>query len=209
MAAIRWQAWKITLGIERVFGIELSGTEVYEYPTIGEMAAYLQHRGSNRESRVSLAEDSILDPEISPRGSVRTTRLSEASSVLVTGATGFLGAFLLDELLRATGQDTRYYCLVRDRTSELGRPVNRVLENLKFYGLAGQYEEDRIIPVTGDITQPRLGLKDDGVSGAGGQDRPDISLRRLRQLCLSLFPRPSPTPSEGRWRCSSSPAAPP
>ena len=56
------------------------------------------------ESRASLAEDSILPPEISPKGAVRTTRLSEASAVLVTGATGFLGAFLLDELLRTTGQ---------------------------------------------------------------------------------------------------------
>ena len=150
---------EITLGIEQVFGIELSGAEVYEYPTIGELAEYLQHRGPNMESRASLAEDSILDPEISPKGAVRTTRLSEASSVLVTGSTGFLGAFLLDELLRTTGKDTRYYCLVRDRTSGRGRPGNRVVETLKFYGLAGQSEEDRIIPVPGDLTQPCLGLE--------------------------------------------------
>ena len=152
---------EITLGIERVFGVELSGVEVYEYPTIGELSAYLQRSGSNGASRVSLAEDSILSPEVSPRGSAKTTRLSEAKSVLVTGATGFLGGFLLDELLRTTGRDTRYYCLVRDRTSESGRPSNRVLENLKFYGLPGQHEEDRIVPVTGDITQPLLGLDDD------------------------------------------------
>ena len=151
---------EITLGIERVFGIELSGAEVYEYPTIGELAEYLQHRGPNMESRAALAEDSILDPEISPKGAVRTTRLSEASAVLVTGSTGFLGAFLLDELLRTTGKDTRYYCLVRDRTSGRGRPGNRVVETLKFYGLAGQSEEDRIIPVPGDLTQPCLGLED-------------------------------------------------
>ena len=112
------------------------------------------------ESRASLAEDSILPPEISPKGAVRATRLSEASAVLVTGATGFLGAFLLDELLRITGQDTRFYCLVRDRTSGRGRRGNRVLETLKFYGLAGQSEENRIIPVAGDLTQPCLGLKD-------------------------------------------------
>ena len=152
---------EITLGIERVFGVELKGTEVYEYTTIGEMAEFLQQKDPDRASKVSLAEDSILDPEISPRGNVRSTRLSEASSVLVTGATGFLGAFLLDDLLRATGQDTRFYCLVRDRPSERGRPVNRVLENLKFYGLAGQSEETRIIPVAGDIAQPRMGLEDD------------------------------------------------
>ena len=151
---------EITLGIERLFAVELSGTEVYEYPTIGELAAFLQHRGPNMESRASLAEDSILPPEVSPKGAVRATCLSEASAVLVTGSTGFLGAFLLDELLRTTGPDTRYYCLVRDRTSGRGRPGNRVLETLKFYGLAGQSEGNRIVPVAGDLTQPCLGLKD-------------------------------------------------
>ena len=154
---------EITLGIEQVFGIELSGAEVYEYPTIGELAAYLQHRGPNMEARASLAEDSILAPEISPNGPVRATRLSEATSVLLTGATGFLGAFLLDELLRTTGKDTRFYCLVRERTPGRGRLGNRVLETLKFYGLAGQSEEDRIIPVPGDLTQPGLGLSEGSI----------------------------------------------
>ena len=151
----------LTLGMEQVFGIELSGTEIYEYPTIGELAAFLEHRGPNMTSRPSLAEDSILDPEISPRGDARTTRLSEASSVLVTGTTGFLGAFLLDELLRNTGENTRFYCLVRDRNSGQVKPSNRVLETLKFYGLASQSADDRIIPVQGDLTLPQMGLDND------------------------------------------------
>jgi thioester reductase-like protein len=32
------------------------------------------------------------------------------------------------------------------------------VENLKFYGLPGQLSEDRIVPVTGDLSQPRFGL---------------------------------------------------
>ena len=56
----------LTLGIEQLFGIELSGTEIYEYPTISELGAYLENRGPNMESRISLAEDSILDPTIAP-----------------------------------------------------------------------------------------------------------------------------------------------
>ena len=151
----------LTLGIERTFGIELRGTEIYEYPTINELAAYLDDRGSLMESRVSLADDATLDSAISPPDVVRTTRLSEASSVLITGTTGFLGAFLLDELLRVTGDDTRFYCLVRDRASGQDRPTNRVLQALKFYGLAGQSLEDRIVPVNGDLTQPHLGLEED------------------------------------------------
>ena len=151
----------LTLGIEKLFGIELKGTEIYEYPTINELGAYLEHRGPNMESRVSLAEDSVLGPEIAPGGAPRITRLSEASSVLVTGTTGFLGAFLLDELLRATGPDTRFYCLVRDRDPGQGGSTNRVLDTLKFYGLAGQLSGQRIVPVAGDLTQPRMGLDSD------------------------------------------------
>ena len=152
---------RLTLGIEGMFGIELSGTEIYEYPTIRELARFLDHRGPNMTTRLTLAEDSILDPEISPRGDARATRLSEASSVLVTGTTGFLGAFLLDRLLQSTGQDTRFYCLVRDRDCGQAKPSNRVLETLKFYGLSGQSAYDRIIPVYGDLTHPRMGLDRD------------------------------------------------
>ena len=74
------------------------------------------------ESSISLAEDSMLGPEILPRAKAGTTRLREASSVLITGTTGFLGSFLLDQLLRTTGQDTRFYCLVRDRDPGQGNP---------------------------------------------------------------------------------------
>ena len=154
---------ELTLGIEQTLGIELSGTEIYEHPTINELAAHLEHRGrgSYMESRISLAKDSVLAPEILPAGSVKTTRLSEASSVLMTGATGFLGAFLLDELLRTTGQSTRFYCLVRDRASGQGKPGNRVLETLKFYGLFHQSMESRIVPVLGDIARPQMGLENE------------------------------------------------
>ena len=148
----------LTLGIEQLFGIELRGTEIYEYPTISELGAYLENRGPNMESRISLAEDSVLDLDISPEGSPRITRLSQASSVLATGTTGFLGAFLLDELLRAAGPDTRFFCLVRDRDSGQGGFTNRVLDTLKFYGLAGQSAGQQIVPVAGDLTLPSMGL---------------------------------------------------
>ena len=151
----------LTLGIEQLFGIELKGTEIYEYPTISELGAYLENRGPNMEYGISLAEDSTLEPEIAPRGAPKITRLSDASSVLVTGTTGFLGAFLLDELVRDAGQNTRFYCLVRDRGSGQGGSTNRVLDTLRFYGLAGHSAGDRIVPVAGDLTQPRMGLDND------------------------------------------------
>ena len=151
----------LTLGMEQTFGIELSGTEVYEYPTIRELAQFLEHRGQNMTTKVMLADDSALDADISPKGSAPKTRLSAASSIFFTGSTGFLGAFLLDKLLRETGQDTRFYCLVRDRTDGRGTSANRVLETLKYYGLDSESYADRVVPVPGDLTLPRMGLDDD------------------------------------------------
>ena len=113
------------------------------------------------ESKVWLSDDARLDPEIAPPEGIGCTRLSEASSVLVTGATGFIGAFLLDELLRSTDPNTKFYCLARSRGSGKARVNNRVLESLKFYGLTGQSLQDRIVTVTGDLTQSNFGLEID------------------------------------------------
>ena len=110
------------------------------------------------ESNNPLAEDSVLAPEVSPNGSAKTTRLSQASSVLVSGATGFLGAFLLDELLRATRPSTRFYCLLRERASGQERPEDRILETVEFYGLSRPSTEGRVMPVLGDISRPWMGL---------------------------------------------------
>ena len=102
----------LTIAIEETFGIELSGVEVYEYPTIGELAAYLENGGAGGAANgATLAQDAQLDPEIAPRGDATATQLSEASSIFVTGTTGFLGAFLLDQLVQSTGPNTIFYCL--------------------------------------------------------------------------------------------------
>ncbi|MBY5993464.1 SDR family oxidoreductase [Ferrimonas balearica] len=66
----------------------------------------------------------------------------------ITGATGFIGRFLLARLAKRPGP---LYCLVRSdedaiRLAEIGRPL----------GLDGE----RLIPIQGDITQPDLGLCD-------------------------------------------------
>ena len=154
----------LTLGIEQTFGIKLQGTEVYDYSTIDKLVTYLANQDSTVEAKVSLAEDARLDADVVPAGVSRLSRLSEASKVFVTGATGFLGAFLLDELLRSTDQNTTFYCLARRKEAQGNQPNDRIMEALRFYGLPGQTLQDRIVAVTGDLTQPRFGLSDEEYS---------------------------------------------
>ena len=152
----------LTIAIEETFGTELSGVEVYEYPTIGQLAAYLENGGAGGATTgATLAQDAQLDPQIAPQGDAKPTQLSEASSIFVTGTTGFLGAFLLDQLVQSTGPDTMFYCLARGGDTGEGAPSNRVLDTQKFYGLPSQAAGDRIVTVSGDLTQPLMGLGGD------------------------------------------------
>ncbi len=78
--------------------------------------------------------------------------------VLLTGATGFVGAYVLAELL-ARG-DTTVHCLVRAEARDEAR--RRVLASLERTTRPATGDEaSRIRVVTGDLAQPLLGLDDD------------------------------------------------
>ena len=103
--------------------------------------------------KIDLKAEAVLDSTIYP-GSKSSLPVTEPASILLTGATGFLGAFLLYELLQQT--QAQIYCLVRADNTKLGK--NRIQNNLESYELWNQHFQERIIPVVGDISQPHLGL---------------------------------------------------
>ncbi|MEC4817849.1 MAG: thioester reductase domain-containing protein [Scytonema sp. PMC 1069.18] len=80
--------------------------------------------------------------------------ITEPTAIFLTGATGFLGAFLLQELLLKT--QANIYCLVRSTDLESGKL--RIQNNLECYGIWNDNLASRIIPVLGDLSQPLLGL---------------------------------------------------
>jgi amino acid adenylation domain-containing protein/thioester reductase-like protein len=75
--------------------------------------------------------------------------------VLLTGATGFLGAHLLSELLAVTG--ARVHCLVRARDDAAA--LSRIRKAAERYELAPP-SADRVVPLAGDLAAPRLGLSE-------------------------------------------------
>ncbi|MFF9125283.1 amino acid adenylation domain-containing protein [Streptomyces sp. NPDC014889] len=89
----------------------------------------------------------------SPRGPEPDWR--HPREVLLTGASGFLGAFLLDRLLRRTG--ARVHCPVRGRDAAHAR--RKVMRNLDRFGLAGAEAADRVVCFPADLTEPGLGLE--------------------------------------------------
>ena len=101
---------------------------------------------------LNLNDEAVLDDSIHP--DTASSEQTETASIFLTGATGFLGAFLLKELIEQTEADI--YCLVRASDAELGRL--KIQKNLKSYSLWKEKYSSRIIPVVGNLAQPRLGL---------------------------------------------------
>jgi amino acid adenylation domain-containing protein/thioester reductase-like protein len=102
---------------------------------------------------VDLQAEIVLDPSIQPENSFTGT-VDNPSHIFLTGATGFLGAFLLQELLQQT--QAEIYCLVR--ASDMAEGRQKIEANLQRYMLWKGELNPRVIPVLGDLSQPSLGL---------------------------------------------------
>ncbi len=89
-------------------------------------------------------------------------------TILLTGGTGFLGKVVIERLLRAAPELARIHLLIRTtRESAATRLDAEVLSAGVFRALADTYADewlafayDKIAPVAGDVSQPRLGLAD-------------------------------------------------
>jgi amino acid adenylation domain-containing protein/thioester reductase-like protein len=75
--------------------------------------------------------------------------------ILLTGATGFLGAHLLSELLATT--NARVWCLVRELDED--EALRRIAHAAARYELPA-LADSRVMPLPGDLAEPRLGLSD-------------------------------------------------
>jgi thioester reductase-like protein len=81
--------------------------------------------------------------------------------VLLTGGTGFIGPFIMKSLLEQT--QAKIYVLVRSSDEKQGRQrLRAAMDSMGPCG-AGMMEmfEARVIPVCGDLGQPKLGLMQD------------------------------------------------
>ena len=99
-------------------------------------------------------KETTLDPTIIPP--YPTSLTHSYSSLLLTGATGFIGAFLLRELLEKT--TASIYCLIRSENLETA--TQRIIKTLQDYQIWDRSYLERIIPIVGDLAQPKLGLSE-------------------------------------------------
>ncbi len=85
-----------------------------------------------------------------------TTQKTPGEKILITGSSGFLGAYLLAGQLERW-PDLRVSCLVRAQSEKNG--LDRIRTNLCRYDLWKPSWEKRIEPVIGDLSLPSFGLE--------------------------------------------------
>ncbi|OJT20025.1 non-ribosomal peptide synthetase [Archangium sp. Cb G35] len=141
-------------------GREVPVATVFRYPTAAALAQALE-RGAESGSdggglTPAMLVDAELPEEIVPRqvGKGQGTDAREPRQVLLTGATGFVGAYLLDQLLRQT--DARVVCPVRARDE--AHAMERIRAAMKAWRLPDTGLAERVLALPADLTQPWLGL---------------------------------------------------
>jgi thioester reductase-like protein len=107
--------------------------------------------------------EACLDPSIQFTGAL-SPRALNPSAVFLTGATGLVASYLLDDLMRNTGATV--YCLVRAASDTEAQA--RLSGHLRRCGLCQGDFDGRIRAIAGDLAEPRFGLSESAFQELAG-----------------------------------------
>lgn len=134
-------------------GIELELADIARHPSVGALARFITAGVPGAEITArQLAAEAELPADLRPSGHGG----GGARAVLLTGATGFLGAHLLEQLLAQTR--AQVFCLVRAADEAAARRSLR--SAMERHGLWCEERARRIVAIAGDLGLPLLGLDD-------------------------------------------------
>ncbi|BCS21169.1 putative NRPS-like protein biosynthetic cluster [Aspergillus puulaauensis] len=155
-------AARLIFRINESFHISLRVAALFESPTLSEMCDEVKQakcggQPDNVMETPLWVQDMALGGDLKRlNGSVPDWRSRTEGHVFLTGATGFVGSFMLVDLL-AHPQVQTVACLVRAENE--ARAFLRIQNALKRFGLAIQPEvAGKIIAIPGDLAHDELGL---------------------------------------------------
>eukprot|EP00742_Colponemidia_sp_Colp-10_P009193 GILJ01010005.1.p1 GENE.GILJ01010005.1~~GILJ01010005.1.p1 ORF type:complete len:1447 (+),score=224.00 GILJ01010005.1:51-4391(+) len=154
--------------IRRLFGTTIPIAKLWHTP-VNQVVESIQREWHPNQKAASTEEvydlvmadlslDSALleQPLESP-----TSNGGSTHSVLVTGGTGFLGAFLIQSLSRLNKGEFTIYCLVRSEAAESAR--NRLFSHLQQMNIVNgdftaAFDLNRLVILHGELSLPDFGL---------------------------------------------------
>ncbi|WP_418648690.1 amino acid adenylation domain-containing protein [Thauera butanivorans] len=143
---------------EEGFGVNID--LIFKHPVFRDMAAALRDAEDEEEAfrrgidLDALAAHAMRNLQAAAPTLTTTSAADGVTEVFMTGATGYLGIYVLRSLLRHT--DYRIHCLLRCRDEENGYFRLRQMADDK--GLALELERERVRIVPGDLAAERFGL---------------------------------------------------
>ncbi|KAL5323930.1 hypothetical protein ACEPPN_008472 [Leptodophora sp. 'Broadleaf-Isolate-01'] len=148
-------------------GIKINMSVIFQNPTLKTFSAQIERRTSSTggETQVEAEADYAADakalletlPASFPSADTPITP-STPLTVFLTGATGFLGAYLLRDLLTRTSPPIKIIAHVR--ALDASAAMDRVKQTCQAYGVWDDSWLTRISCVVGDLGAPRLGLSE-------------------------------------------------
>jgi thioester reductase-like protein len=153
---------RITSRLSSAYQINMPVPQFFKDPTVVGLARLIDGYQRTGQQGVApawtleqLEAEAAIDSAITAEG-LPVADYCSPRHIFLTGVTGYLGAFLLEQLLCETSADI--YCLVR--ASEEADGHRRIQQTLESYQIWQDSYRERIFPVIGDLAKPRLGLSE-------------------------------------------------
>jgi L-2-aminoadipate reductase len=176
------KAQQLAYMIRRNIGANIPISKIYSKPTLKEMAAGVERlmsaeslQGQQDEEEVKAAEPEVeYSKEVPELAKLLPEEFEKASGaenpiVFLTGATGFLGSYVLSDLLdRTSPAVAKVVLLVRAKDAETA--LNRVRATCSAYGVWQDAWASRVHCVTGSLGPDRFGLSSEDYKLAADAD---------------------------------------
>lgn len=169
------QAAALLMHIRRRFNLRITMQQIYNVPVLQELANFIEKTIRDDKPSASRTDLSKLDTFIAdselvssidvPQKEASELRVEGRGHVFLTGATGFLGTYLLrDMICRDDVKEVR--CLVRTTDGCTGRL--RLLSLLKEVGVNDSDQLRKVIAVPGTLGEENFGLTPPAFSDLAG-----------------------------------------
>jgi len=166
-------AQQVILDIRRETGANVSINTLYKYPSLADFSAQVEKQlrlpngvnsdgtgAKEKDSEYAQSLDELLKqlPTTYQTADPATIYALAKPTVFLTGATGFLGAYLIKDILERTSCAVRLITLVRG-VKDPKTALSRLQGSLQGYGLWQEEWSSRLSCIVGDLSKQQLGIE--------------------------------------------------
>jgi amino acid adenylation domain-containing protein/thioester reductase-like protein len=147
------------MGQLRKRGYSVETQILFEKQTIAELAEILNEKSVKKTINITQPEKTMDFKVLRSETNTLNKGYQNSENILLTGSTGYVGIYLLRDLITQT--QATVYCLVRAKDSEKAK--DRLLNQIEWYFPEADttFWMKRIVPIAGDITHQLLGLDEE------------------------------------------------